>query len=89
MNPIADYKAEAIARLIEPDLKRKVSPQEVRSALDGLRRGGTATIDELAAAWGIVRGDGIQPTLPGWRASGQAQEPEGVLCLVRHLAGVP
>lgn len=56
MNPIADYKVEAIARLIEPDFRRKVSPQEVRNALDGLRRGGTATIDELAAAWGIVRG---------------------------------
>ena len=53
---IAEYKCEAIAKLIEPDFKRQVSAAEIRGCLDLLQRGGLCTAEEAAERLGVASG---------------------------------
>lgn len=56
MNEIAQYKLDVIARLLEPDFRRRIEPDEVANALKAIRRSGLVTTEELAALWGMSRG---------------------------------
>lgn len=53
---LAEYKCEAIAKLVEPDFRRPISAAEIRGCLDLLMRGGLCTAEEAAKRLGITSG---------------------------------
>lgn len=77
MNPIADYKLNAIRCLLDPELPSHVSTEDIRKALETLRSRQGVTIREAAEMYGVsvdvlktrVCRAGIHPMVEGVKRS--------------------